>query len=151
MSASGLVTVPILLAQSEDGLSTGTMLQIWHRLYKCGHSQNPKLAVVSSSAFAYLAWCASRTPGDRVSMFLFGAAASLVTGIVPFTLLFMLPTNHSILAKVAEAEMSPNASVQKPEHNTSKQLLAHWATLTGLRGLLPLVGGIVGLLAVLDR
>lgn len=151
MVAHSLVTVPaLLLAQSEDGLSDGAILKVWRRLFQRGHAHSPKIALVTSSAFAYLAWCASKTTGNRVPMVLFGTAASLVTGIVPFTILFMRPTNAALLVRASEEETSSNSSGRKPEEKSAEQLLTRWATLGGIRGLLPLAGGILGLLGVLE-
>ncbi|KAJ5500829.1 hypothetical protein N7463_008079 [Penicillium fimorum] len=149
--AHGLVTVPaLLLAQAQDGLSHGAILKVWRRMYQRGHAHSPKIAVVTSGAFAYLAWYASRTTVTRAPMLLFGTAASLVTGVVPFTLIFMRPTNNALMERAADEELSPNNPVQGPEQKTSEQLFTRWATLTGIRGLLPLAGGILGLVAVLN-
>lgn len=150
--AHGLVTVPaLLLAQAQDGVSQGAILKVWRRMYQRGHAHSPKIAILTSGAFVYLTWCASRAAGTRVPMLLFGTAASLVTGIVPFTLLFMRPTNNALMARAAEEDVLLHAPVQKPDQKSSEQLFAHWATLTGIRGLLPLAGGILGLVAVLNR
>lgn len=150
--AHGLVTVPaLLLAQAQDGLSQGTILKVWRRMYQRGHAHSPKIAILTSSAFVYLAWCASRTTDTRVPMLLFGTAASLVTGIVPFTLIFMRSTNNALMARAAEEDVSLQAPPQKPTQKTSEQLFTRWATLTGIRGLLPLAGGMMGLAAVLNH
>ncbi|KAJ5810981.1 hypothetical protein N7447_010497 [Penicillium robsamsonii] len=120
-------------------------------MYQRGHAHSPKIAVVTSGAFAYLAWCTNRTNVTRAPMLLFGTAASLVTGVVPFTLLFMRQTNNALMERAADEEISPDAPVPRPDQKTSEQLLAQWATLTGIRGLLPLAGGILGLVAVINH
>jgi hypothetical protein len=148
--AHGLVTVPaLLLARSEDGLSSGAILKVWRRMYQRGHAHSPKIAILTSSAFTYLAWRASQTTGGRVPMLLFGTAASLVTGIVPFTLVFMLPINDALMVRTAEKDISSDPP-EKPEQKTTEEVLTRWAVLSGIRSLLPLAGGVLGLLAVLD-
>lgn len=147
--AHGLVTVPaLLLARSEDGLSSGAILKVWRHVYQRGHAHSPKIAILTSTAFTYLAWRASRATGARVPMLLFGTAASLVTGIVPFTLVFMLPTNDALMVRTAEEDIL--STTEKPDQKTTEELLTRWAILSGMRSLLPLAGGVLGLLAVLD-
>jgi uncharacterized membrane protein len=82
-------------------------------------------------------------------MLLFGTAASLVTGIVPFTLVFMLPINDALMVRTAEKDISSDPP-EKPEQKTTEEVLTRWAVLSGIRSLLPLAGGVLGLLAVLD-
>jgi hypothetical protein len=120
-------------------------------MYQRGHAHSPKIAVVTSGAFAYLAWCAGRTTATRAPMLLFGTAASLVTGVVPFTLIFMRQTNNDLMERAADEEVSPDTPVLRPDQKTSEQLFAQWATLTGIRGLLPLAGGVLGLVAALNH
>lgn len=150
--AHGLVTVPaLLLAQAQDGVSQCAILKVWRRMYQRGHAHGPKIAILTSGAFVYLTWCSSRATGNRVPMLLFGTAASLVTGIVPFTLLFMRPTNNALMARAAEEDALLHTPVQSLDQKSSEQLFAHWANLTGVRALLPLAGGVLGLVAVLNH
>ncbi|EAW25722.1 anthrone oxygenase encC [Aspergillus fischeri NRRL 181] len=153
ITAHSLVSVPALLqSKSEDGLSSCTILLVWRRIYECGHTHSPQIAACTSTAFAYLAWCAS----DRTPRLLYGTAASLVMGIVPYTLLFMGPTNCQLLKRAAaEGEEKVtgatrgNDMVNAPSEVTTEELLSHWKFLAGIRGLLPLAGGILGLFASL--
>lgn len=152
ITAHGLVTVPaLLLAREHDGLSRDAILKIWHRMYQRGHAHSPKIAAVTSSAFVYLSWCASRTTVVRAPMFLFATAAALVTGIVPFTIVLMGSTNNALIESAADEHAPLNSPMQRPDKKTSEQLLTQWATLTGIRGLLPLAGGILGLVAAFNR
>ncbi|EDP47080.1 hypothetical protein KXW38_001148 [Aspergillus fumigatus] len=152
ITAHSLVSVPALLqTRSADGLSPCTILRVWRRIYEQGHRHSPQIAACTSTAFAYLAWCAS----DRTPRLLYGTAACSVMGIVPYTLLFMGPTNSRLLERsAAEEEKVPGATrgedmVNVPSEMTTEELLSHWRFLAGIRGLLPLAGGILGLFAAL--
>jgi uncharacterized membrane protein len=77
------------------------------------------------------------------SVALYSIAAVLTIGIVPWTIIAMMPTNNKLLAK---AEQS--ASVMADDKEVS-DLLRKWTILNGIRSLLPLAGTAVAFAAVL--
>jgi len=64
-------------------------------------------------------------------------------GVVPWTLLAMNPTNQKLLAKA-----DGGAAVKGDEEEVG-DLLKKWETLNGIRSVLPLLGSIAGLAAIL--
>lgn len=143
-------SAPALLhAQSEENLPVTNAVRLWRKFYESGKSQNPPIAALTASAFFYLAW--STRPASKLGRqvlssapALYSTAAILTLGIVPYTIVTMRGTNNALLAK-AELETKPSAdsSVEIEE------LVNKWITLNGIRSLLPLAGGVLGIIAAL--
>jgi hypothetical protein len=87
-----------------DQISATKTTKLWKTIYQRGKSQNPPIAAATSSAFLYLTWSVrSGTALSRVARpnasVLYGLAAVLTVGIIPYTLAVMSTTNNAILAK----------------------------------------------------
>lgn len=147
ISALSLIVTPALLrSQKEDNLPSGILAKQWRNMFENGKSQNPPIAAGVTSAFLYLAWSSrlgaplfKKTPVGRTA--LFSAAAVLTVGIVPFTIVAMSSTNNKLLEKSKSTKTSPDAE--------TVDLLQHWTTLNQIRGFLPLIGGLCGIVASL--
>lgn len=142
----------MLLAKSEDSVSSNAILKVWRRLYEYGHAYGPKLAAVTSTAFGYLAWSArAQRTTCRAPMIMYSAAASLVLAIVPYTIICIGPTNDRLSARAAGKDelVSTNEKSEKSE-KSDDQLLRQWVVLNGIRGLLPFAGGVLGLLTAIN-
>jgi hypothetical protein len=111
-------------------------------MFSSGKTQNPPIAVVTAVSFSYLAWTLRSLPGNKAR--LYGAAAVMTIGIVPWTLLMMNPTNQKLLAK------ADNAAAVEGDENEVQDLLKRWTTLNGIRSLLPLLGSVTAVVAVLS-
>lgn len=66
--------------------------------------------------------------------------------IIPFTIVFMRDTNNKLLAHAAKAKKD-ELSVTETEDVDS--LLEKWATLNGLRSVLPMAGAVAAGVAVI--
>ncbi|KAL4957066.1 hypothetical protein BDW69DRAFT_157112 [Aspergillus filifer] len=135
---------------SSPAPSTTTIAKQWQTMYNAGKAQNPPIALLTASAFAYLAWTAhSGTSAaldvlsPRNATWLYAAAAAATVGIVPWTLATMRGVN-SALAGVAEG-VGANGEKKGDE---VYELLGRWRVLNGIRGVLPLVGAMLGFLAI---
>lgn len=131
------------------------ILQVWRRVYETGHSHSPQIAAITSTGFAYLAWYSRGQRSSRPAALLYSIAALSVVGIVPYTLVFMRSTNDQLLTR-ASGEHSEATDVLGSEkkrpgaasgQQSTEDLLQNWGILAGIRGLLPLTGGVMGLLA----
>ncbi|CAG8128241.1 unnamed protein product [Penicillium salamii] len=139
----------MLLARSEDSVSSNAILKVWRRLYEYGHAYGPKLAAVTSTAFGYLAWSArAQRTTCRAPMIMYSAAASLVLAIVPYTIIFIGPTNDRLSARAAGKDEL--VSTNETSETSDDQLLRQWVVLNGIRGLLPFAGGVLGLLTAIN-
>jgi hypothetical protein len=143
-----LIYIPGALKSKREGnVPSKTVAKQWKDVYIHGKTQNPPIAGATAAAFFYLAW-AVRSNGPYSHLVrpnaatLYSVAALLTLGIVPFTLVAMLPTNNKLMA-------SAEASTTEKEDEVD-QLLTQWGILNGLRGLWPLAGGILGLAVALS-
>jgi hypothetical protein len=123
--------------------------KLWRSIYAIGVTSAPKIALVSSTAFAYAAYSLSKTPAALSNsplnpIYLLSTAAVSTVLIVPWTLLTMLPTNNALHAKLAAADAQTDAK----EDSELLELLKKWAGLNGVRSVFPLVGAITGLWAI---
>ena len=150
IAAQGLVTVPALLRSiAEDATPARVIITIWHRVYQSGHAHSPKIAGLSSTAFAYLAWKAQcRHAWTDPPVLLYGAAALSVVGIVPYTLAFMEPTNNALLERARDVEASPSKNLA--DNHYVMELLARWKFLTLGRSLFPMMAGVFGAWALMQ-
>jgi len=86
-------------------------------------------------------------PDTTQNLYLYTAAAILVTAIVPFTIGVMKPTNDKLFRK---ADVYSGSSVAGKEDPEMDQLLKKWATLNAIRSLFPGVASVLGLWAVIS-
>ncbi|KAJ6140006.1 hypothetical protein N7471_006492 [Penicillium samsonianum] len=110
----------------------------WVAFYHRGHALGPSFAILGAGSFIWLAL--------KSHCSLYWGAAILDIGIIPWTLLFMLPTNSSIFKFADMKNLSENAVRDEAQ---LASLLNRWASLNTIRSLLPFAGGIMGLLAAL--
>ncbi|KAF4626910.1 hypothetical protein G7Y89_g11245 [Cudoniella acicularis] len=140
-----MFTIPaIRKAHSTEGASSVALAKVWTNVYNAGKALNPPVALAVASSFAYLAWSSpSRSGTSNNNSRLYTLAAALTMGIVPFTLMFMAPTNNKIFRKAAQAATAPAFDSE------FGALIERWSTLNFVRSLLPLLGGVVGMAAIL--
>lgn len=132
------------------------MVQVWRRVYEQGHANSPKVVVLTTFGFAYAAWGANnQQTSTRTPILLYSAAALLVVGVVPYTLIFMENSNRKLLKRAAEAKHFSSSSASGegcPEilidQESNEGLLRRWRALTLTRALLPMTAGVLGLLAI---
>ncbi|KAL2436722.1 hypothetical protein ABEF95_013508 [Exophiala dermatitidis] len=136
-------------SKADDNTPSTTLAKQWSYIYNRGKVQNPPVAAMTAGAFFYLAWSARTTAPQSQLPLLYGSAAAATLGIVPFTLLLMNSTNSKLIRHTAASskELSPGAQQSKDEEIV--RLLGTWTTLNAIRGLFPLVGAVIGLVAIL--
>ncbi|XHF98732.1 hypothetical protein AWENTII_002271 [Aspergillus wentii] len=147
IAALSLIAVPAL-AQSRDekSLSPSAAVKLWKKMYDAGKSQNPPIAATTAAAFLYLAWSVRRgAPLIHSTTYslagLYATAATLTVSIVPYTIVAMRPTNNALI------KLAGSRDLTAAEETQSNDLLGRWIVLNGIRSILPLVGGLVGITA----
>jgi hypothetical protein len=80
---------------------------------------------------------------------IYSAAALLAIGMVPYTMIFMLPTNNKLMAKAEQAAGAKGAVAADDKEVI--ELLGKWSILSGIRSLVPLLGGVVSMAANLHK
>lgn len=98
----------------------------------------PKVAGTVALAYAYAAYDA-HSRGTSWKGYL--SAAALVISIVPFTIVFMTPTNSTLLAAVSGQSVLSQA--------TLSELIRKWSFLNITRSFLPLLGAATGFVTFL--
>ncbi|KAF4589404.1 DUF1772 domain protein [Ophiocordyceps camponoti-floridani] len=115
-----------------------TTAHCWRELYGLGASLMPKVAITVALSYAYAAYDVFGRGGRWTG---FAAAACTTLSIVPFTLMVMKNTN---------AELH-QAAVNTPDAARLSSLMDTWISLNFARGLLPLVGTVLGIQSFLDN
>lgn len=138
----------LIKSHHEDGTPLITTLRHYRNMYENGKAQNPPIAALTASAFAYLAYAVHNGVSvsaltTRESAVLYAASAVLTLGIVPWTLVAMAGTNKALLDR-AEAGVVVEKEDEKQEVLKG---LEKWIVLNGVRSLFPLVGAVVGVVA----
>ncbi|KAL4902184.1 hypothetical protein BDW74DRAFT_169671 [Aspergillus multicolor] len=148
--AYSYATIPALEASAQKHSAPAPLLaKQWSELYARGKAQNPPIAAITAAAFAYLAWsvhsgksAALEVLAPKNAVYLYSAAAALTVGIVPWTIFAMTKTNDALHERAAEIYVATEKTGQEV-----KELFARWRVLNAIRGVLPLVGGLVGFAA----
>lgn len=154
-AALSLIAVPAVL-QAPAPLAA----KQWYTILTRGGALGRPLAILSGIATAY---AASFYPRGSLSFKLNLAATVLVPAIVPFTLAFILPINHKLMAKKDEfaslSQKSPSAQADMPGSwaeadveggETVHALIDRWAVLNLARAVLVAGGAFCTVLATLS-
>ncbi|OIW26153.1 DUF1772-domain-containing protein [Coniochaeta ligniaria NRRL 30616] len=119
------------------------LAQQWQTAFNLGKATMPTIAIGSLAAFAYAAYDRSRRHLDWKR---YATAGALTLAIVPFTLIFMHPTNRSLL-QVAGG----GATAAVVNDDSVRALITKWTGLNLIRSLLPLGGAVVGLWSLVEE
>ena len=139
---------------------TPLMLTQWSRTYHLGHATVPVTAAVAATSYLWLGLRAGLLPA-RARLYL--TAGALTLGIVPYTMLFMLPTNKKLhaleerggvlavasVATTAAVEGKGKGAIGVEEERGAKGLMDWWGVLNLGRAGLLLGGAVCGLVATL--
>jgi len=129
-----MVAIPVALSTSK---TNEALLQQWKTIYLSGHKQGPIIATTAGlvhGAVAYAKWSRGEDPTFNI------LAACFTAGIAPYTWTVMVPTNNSLFRAANEG-----VGVEY-----SRTLVSRWRWMNGLRGALPMVGGVMSLVAMLQ-
>jgi Domain of unknown function (DUF1772) len=106
----------------------------------------PAVAVATTSLYIYAA-LRKRAARERSVWPIYAAAGVATLAIVPFTWVFMDPTNYTLFG----LDELPKISTKMADETTVRRLLIKWAWLHVFRSLLPMTGSIMGLVGVLQE
>ncbi|KAL3420734.1 DUF1772 domain containing protein [Phlyctema vagabunda] len=127
---------------------TPLMLKQWNRSFQSGKKNMPPLALLAASSYFFLAYRSRQLVGANAATWkLYLAAGLLSFGIIPYTLLFMMPTNKKLLAKVDEtAALSFKDEVVEAGlgEETAHKLIDKWGLLNLGRGVMLAFSGLLG-------
>ncbi|KAJ5938718.1 hypothetical protein N7466_001852 [Penicillium verhagenii] len=129
MMSISLITIPVLLDTSTQ---SRPLLDQFVTLYDYGHKIMPTLSVGTCALYLFIA---SRKRALDLPWPIYGLAAASTISIVPFTWIFMTPTNNALFAMHAASE---------PDFQEARELSVRWQWLHVIRSLFPLVGAVIG-------
>jgi len=135
------IAVPVFLE------TTSSPSQLYHqfiRTYNYGHRVMPAMAVATCTLYGFAAY--RRRMMSKSWQALLLAAAVTIT-MVPFTWIFMVPTNNTLFRLRAESEA---LSAYGGDLGEAQVLLGKWSWLHLVRSCFPLAGAVVGMFAVFD-
>ena len=116
------------------------LLKQWRSLYDLGLALGPAAAVLACATLGGASFAKYRMYPTSNDWQALGIAALGTVSMIPFTWIFLLPTNALLLAecdKRAEERMMTEAQL--------KATVAKWGNINLIRGVLPLVSTMFGL------
>ncbi|KAK4244956.1 hypothetical protein C7999DRAFT_34724 [Corynascus novoguineensis] len=140
MMSLSLISVPVFLDTTSQAPQ---LFRQWARTYHYGHLALPTLSVCTLGLYVLVAFRkrAARRP------WLSSLSAGLVTVLmVPFTWVFMVPTNNELFRLEAVSAEDPNVMGLQ----AATGLVAHWSRLHLARSLFPLAGAALGATTLLE-
>jgi hypothetical protein len=113
-------------------MGASAALEEFRPSYKRAAPQQAALAIVCFVCGVWLAWLTPHSTQHCTQRWLWLLGGSLVGAVVPFTLIFMMPTNRVLLDDSRQLDA-----------RTLESLLAKWARLHAVRTVLSLLGFLV--------
>lgn len=133
MVSLSLVAVPVFLDTTTEAAQ---LFFQWTRMYHYGHQVLPVMAVCTLHLYGYT--CTKKW-GTKRPWGLFALAGVTTVSIIPFTWIFMVPTNNELFRLEAASKAEPLVL----EISGAKELMVKWTWLHFTRSLLPLAGAIL--------
>lgn len=142
MNSLSLIAIPVFL----DTTSSATQLyHQWARMYHYGHQVLPAMALTTGFSYAYFSW---RRRSAKRGWAVYTIAGIVTVLMIPFTLIFMVPTNDELFA----LEASTQKGVSAPGGlERAVGLVRTWSRLHLARCLFPLAGALIGMMAQISE
>lgn len=132
-----LLAVPVYL---ETTTEPSQLFHQWARTYYYGSRVAPTTALATFLLYGYTA-IAKRGAGRRWGVFAVAGVTTLI--MVPFTRIFMVPTNNTLFRLEAESITASVASWSE-----AQELVTKWSRLHFVRSLFPLAGAVLGFMGI---
>jgi hypothetical protein len=140
MASLSIMAIPVFLDTTPDA---NHLVRLWSRTYHYGHVILPGICIGACGLYGYAALTQSKR---RLSY----AVAGLTTiAMVPFTWVFMTPTNNTLFGLEASAVSAPESFA--PDLDAVRRLVVRWAWLHIARSVFPLVGSVLGFTTLLQE
>ncbi|RAH39760.1 DUF1772 domain-containing protein, partial [Aspergillus brunneoviolaceus CBS 621.78] len=141
MLSLSFIAVPVLL---DTTTHPPQLFHKWSRLYHYGHVVLPFTAILTGLLYIYAAVCHHQRSSRRWGAL--ALAGVLTVAIAPFTWLVMAPSNHELFRLQAVTSQMELAGIAI---GPAQALIGHWRNLHMVRSLLPLLGAIIGAIAMM--
>lgn len=133
-----LMTIPLFL---DTNTQPAHMLRQWVCLYHYGHLLLPSMSIATLFLYAYVA-LGKRASGAPWTSYVIAGAVTV--GMIPFTLIVMVPTNNTLF----ELEDGVKISAAVASLECVRELVTKWGRMHLVRSLFPLLGATLGFNAV---
>ncbi|KAF5003771.1 hypothetical protein FDECE_9701 [Fusarium decemcellulare] len=131
IAALSLVGIPAALS------APSTSATVWASIFNHGVAIMPKFAGTTATAYLFAAYDANQNGRSWKGLV---AGAVLTVAIVPYTIVFMTPTNNLLLGAAQDTLVASKEEVAR--------LIGKWSTLNLIRSLFPLAGTVAGFMAL---
>lgn len=141
MLSLSLMAVPVLL---DTTIQAPQLFHQWVRMYHYGHQVLPTAAV---GTFLLHSYTSIKKRNSKKPWGVFALAGVLTLSILPFTWIFMVPTNNELfrLEEVSKVEPLVKGIVE------AKEMVVKWSWLHFIRSLLPLAGAVIGAIGTFEK
>ena len=136
-----LMAIPVLLDTTSQAPQ---LFHQWVRMYHYGHQVLPTMAVGTFFLYSYTSM---KKRSARKSWGVLAMAGVTTLSILPFTWIFMVPTNNELFRLEGISKAEPLVM----GITGAKELVVKWSWLHFTRSLLPLVGAIMGTVATFGK
>lgn len=135
------MAIPVLLDTTSEA---SQLFHQWVRMYHYGHQMLPTLAVATFLLYGYAAF--SKRAASNRSWGVLAVAGLTTLSMVPFTWIFMVPTNNTLFRLEVESKGAAVASWDE-----AQELVTTWSSLHMARSLFPLAGAVLGSMATFQE
>jgi hypothetical protein len=145
--AASFYTMPAL-----SHASLPVQLLGWLEVYDLGKLISPPVGAASSVLWGYLTYAAYSRKADglfRKSWHSYLAAGLLTFAILPWTLVIMMPSNKTLMEAAWKVQAGGADAIKLENYAELEKSMELWGTLNWFRTVTPMVGGMIGLWAVL--
>ncbi|KAF2133651.1 hypothetical protein P153DRAFT_250358, partial [Dothidotthia symphoricarpi CBS 119687] len=140
MMSLSLMAVPVMLDTTTE--APQLFLQ-WTRMYHYGHQVLPTLAICTFLLYSYVSFNRYNV-GNPKSWFVYALAGAVTLSLIPFTWIFMVPTNDELFRLEALTRTGARTGNGTLTVMQAKGLVIKWSWLHFTRSCLPLVGALIG-------
>ncbi|KAI4225471.1 MAG: hypothetical protein L6R36_003903 [Xanthoria steineri] len=132
-----LLGIPAILVGNSNASLIASQ---WHSIFSVGQKVGPTLAILGTVNYLYVARGKYGSQYDPRVWKSFVGAAVATMGIIPFTFIFLKPTNDVLLSQTAKTTLS---------EIEVRALVEKWASLNLVRSGLLVIGTALGLYGAL--
>lgn len=134
------MAVPVFLDTTKHAPQ---LLQQWLNMYNYGFPVLPTISVATCSLYLYTA---IRQRVAKGPWLIYAAAGFVTVTMLPFTWVFLWPTNDTIMRLEADTRAGLPARLEE-----AQELVKLWSRMHFLRSFFPLAGALIGLKGLLNE
>lgn len=141
MMSLSLMAIPVLL---DTTTQSPQLFHQWARMYHYGHQVLPTMAV---GTFLLYSYSSLQNRKAQKSWGVVALAGVVTMCMLPFTWIFMVPTNNELFRLEAASKVQPAVMGIR----AAKELIVKWSWLHIFRSMLPLTGAVMGTVGRLEK